>query len=199
MASLRFTYNGDRRMERGRVLMPPFLPRCIRPLEYSRLTPITYAVKPTKENQELKTENQELKTENQEPVSGAEPITTLPVAYPDQNDSAEKEQENTAPVNVSELLVNRLDILEAGLNKTSSQVDQAKIVLDDVIFKLDSFLQILQILYANEEKRLQGPQLQAAPSQKTTKDAVDELLELLQTPAIQGVLRQFLISIIVKK
>lgn len=192
MASLRFTYNGDRRMERGRVLMPPFLPRCIRPLEYSRLTPITYAAKPTKENQELK-------TENQEPVSGAEPITTLPVAYPDQNDSAEKEQENTAPVNVSELLVNRLDILEAGLNKTSSQVDQAKIVLDDVIFKLDSFLQILQILYANEEKRLQGPQLQAAPSQKTTKDAVDELLELLQTPAIQGVLRQFLISIIVKK
>ncbi len=199
MASLRFTYNGDRRMERGRVPLSPFLPRCILPLEYSRLNPITYAAKPTKENQELKTENQELKTENQELTGGAEPIATLPVAYPDQNDSAEQEKENTAPVNVSELLVNRLDILEAGLNKTSSQVDQAKIILDDVIFKLDSFLQILQILYANEEKRLQGPQLQAAPSQKTTKDTIDELLELLQTPAIQGVLRQFLISMIVKK
>jgi hypothetical protein len=99
---------------------------------------------------------------------------------------------------VSEKLIGKLESVENGITGIRGHVDTAKVLFDDVIFKLESFMQILDIVRANEEKRLQGPQVQVS-STKTTKDTVDEILEMLQTPAIQGFLRQILVSLLVKR
>ena len=73
-----------------------------------------------------------------------------------------------------------------------------KPVIDDLMYKLESFIQILDIIKANERRRLSGTQAETA-SFKISKDSVDEILELLEGPVFQNVLRQFLVGVLVKK
>lgn len=100
--------------------------------------------------------------------------------------------------NVSEKLITNLTATETNLTWVKGQVDSTKSLLDDIMYKLESFMQIMEIIRANEERRISGPQAQTV-SIKTSKDSVDELLELLQGPVFQNVLRQFFISTFVKK
>jgi|GEM_PF-6208239 len=112
-----------------------------------------------------------------------------------QTQSTEKEEKT---VNVSEKFVSTMEVAETGLNNLRVQVDVAKNLFDDFIYKLESAVQILEIIKSNEERRINGPQVQVA-SWKTTKDTVDEVLELLQTPVFQNILRQFMIGWIAQK
>lgn len=108
-----------------------------------------------------------------------------------------EETKKQNPLQISEMLINNLTITEANLTELRSQVEVAKNFFDDIIYKLESFTQIMEIVKANEERRLNGPQAQLA-SLKTSTDSVDELLELLQGPVFQKVLRQFLVGMFVR-
>ncbi len=125
-----------------------------------------------------------------------------PSALPlDLEDSAEskdeiKEQKNCAVV--SEVLITKLETAESGLNSIRGQVDLAKAFFDDLLYKMESAIQIIEIIKMNEERKHINSAAQVT-DQKTEKDTVDDLLELLQTPALQGVLRQLLVSILIGK
>lgn len=114
------------------------------------------------------------------------------------SEEAKGSKEEDISVNVSEKLIGQLSNMENKLVNAKGQVDNAKNMFDEVIFKLDSFMQIMDIIKANEERRINKPQA-SVQGVKTNKDTVDEFLELLQAPVFQNVLRQFLIGVLVKK
>lgn len=105
--------------------------------------------------------------------------------------------EKAESFNISEKLIANLTATETNLTLIKGRVDSTKGILDDLIYKLESFLQIVEIIRANEERRISAPQAQVA-TLKTSKDSIDELLELLQGPVFQNVLRQIFISTLVK-
>lgn len=105
----------------------------------------------------------------------------------------EKEQE----VNVSEKLIAFLDGSEVNLNKAKGHVNNIRFAFEEMTYKLESFTSILEIIHNNEERRMKGPQATLS-NQKTTKDTLDEILEVLQNPAFQSILRQFMTSFIGK-
>ena len=95
-------------------------------------------------------------------------------------------------------MLKNLTTTEERLHEVKGQVEFAKTFFDDLIYKLESFLQIVEIVQANEKRRLREPQAQLA-SLKTSQDSVDEVLELLQGPVFQNILRQFLINVLVRE
>lgn len=196
MASLRFTFDGERRPERPRPF-PPFMPKPVQPRPY--MMPMGgYAGE-----EEPFLANNISAEEMTEKVSEKEQVTLLPIEdNPQEKENftgsfPEQEQE-IPPIHVSEKFVAKLDQVETALSSLRGHADMLKLLFDEINYKLDSFLQILEIIRANEERRVNRAQIQAA-SQKTNKDTVDEFLELLQTPVMQNALRQFLINLLVKK
>jgi hypothetical protein len=109
-----------------------------------------------------------------------------------------KQQEENSEVNVSEKLITFLNSSETGLNKVKGHVDNVRFMVEEVTFKLDSMMSILDIIHNSEDRRMKGPQATIS-SQKESKDTIDEILEMLQNPAIQSMLRQFMMGIIGKK
>lgn len=98
---------------------------------------------------------------------------------------------------ISQMLISKLSTTEANLSEIKKMVEKGKPFLDDFLYKLDSFMQIIEIVKANERPGFNKPQAQV-DSLKTTKDSYDEFLELLQGPVFQNVLRQFLVSVMVR-
>ena len=112
----------------------------------------------------------------------------------ERNEEVKEKVKGEASADISELLISRLSTAETGLVSVKTRVDLAKEFLDDMIYKFDSLSQIMEIVRANEERRAGGVQV-ASLTSKETKDNIDEFLELLQTPALQGIIRQFLLGI----
>lgn len=202
MASLRFTYYGNRGVHKVKPYVPVWPPRHYYRPPVNRPA-ASAGQEPDGKEKEKESDIEEKSTSEKDTGrtdNGGGP--DIPASNPDRDgaDPGQTGKDSADPAfNLSALLINRLDAWEAGLQKTSGQMDTVKTVLDEIIFKLDSFLQILQIIHANEEKRLLGPQATVAPAPKESKDSIDELLELLHTPALQGVIRQMLVGMLVKK
>lgn len=108
----------------------------------------------------------------------------------------EQAKQKQSTVMVSEILLANLVQTEGQIERVKEQVDLARIVLDEFLFKIDSILQILGIVRANETKSA-SLTTAAAVSYKSSKDAIDELLELFQGPVFQKILRQVLIQVFV--
>lgn len=206
MASLRFTFDGERRPERPRPL-PPFMARPVQsrpymmpmggypreeePVEPNKTPEEALPEKVTeREPEELKVIRDEIKQEQ----------ATLPPIEDNtqQKESSYEPKQEMSPLHVSEKFVAKLDQVETTLSNLRGHADTIKLLFDEINFKLDSFMQILEIIRANEERRVNRAQIQVA-SQKTAKDTVDEFLELLQTPVMQNAIRQLLINMLVKK
>ncbi len=203
MASLRFNYEGARRQERERRPLPFYAGRYYGYPPYLSPIPLFQGVKPQETpspetDTEIRTEEtpQIDATNNEETKPIIENIskpTTKPIAEEDNNNEKQK-----STGNLSELVINRLSTAEAGLVNIRGQVDTAKVFFDDIIYKFESILQIMEIVRGNEERRAAGAQISTV-SPKTNKDNIDEILELLQTPAMQSILRQFLLGVFTKK
>lgn len=221
VASLRFTFDGERRPanqtgERERAPKYPFFPRYMGPGFFPYPPPpreVIYQEKvvPQEDDQEKGVGQEhitkggaaavEVSLEKDKVLEQKVTEVKLEIVSPQEipgQDTGSPTQDKKVVFNVSERLISNLNTAETGLNSFRVQVDAAKELLDDIIFKLDSFMQILEIIRSNEDRRLSGPRVQAA-YQKTAKDAVDELLELLQTPAMQSVLRQLLLGLMAKR
>jgi hypothetical protein len=148
------------------------------------------------------------KVEEKKVVEGENDFLELPEQVEVEKETekeAEKETEkkeakgNGCPTaQISEILLKNLTTTEERLHEVKGQVEFAKTFFDDLIYKLESFLQIVEIVQANEKRRLREPQAQLA-SLKTSQDSVDEVLELLQGPVFQNILRQFLINVLVRE
>ncbi len=107
-------------------------------------------------------------------------------------------QQPHSSVEISAILLEKLAKTEGQIVRIKEQADYAKIIIDEFLFKLDSIAQIMDIVRANEVKSASIAEAQAV-SYKSSKDSVDELLELFQGPVFQKLLRQFLIQIYVPK
>lgn len=211
MASLRFTYDGERRQER-RTPVYPFQPRFMYPAAVQRQT-VVLPIEPSPEelteaeqspaadSPEKEAPKQEIpkKITSEEVTSHKETSQkeTLQKVALDKTISENRSSEKQT-VSVSERFISRLESVETGLDKTKGHVDALKVFSDEVVYKLESGLQIMAILRANEERRLSEPQVQLT-STKTSRDTIDDLLALLQTPAVQSVLRQIMVGLLVKK
>lgn len=196
MASLRLTFNGDRRPgtncgERGRSPFYPF-PRYQQRSSYSPFEPLYKEASPqTGSPGDLNEADPGPFQPAGDEVTNGDEVTDDEAVNSSQQEQGEEKDKST--VSVSEKFVNTMTVAETGLNSLRSQVEITKNMFDELIFKLDSGAQILDIIRSNEERRAAGPQVQAA-SAKTTKDTIDELLELLQTPMIQNMLRQLMLG-----
>lgn len=214
VASLRFNFDGDKRPERGRAPMNPYSMRNLGYPLYGRpLAPPVHGrieepyVIPVVEETEQATISDE--TEKAETLQYQDGLTIGDGVEPDEDqnylekesqpakekikDSIPEAPEESAKT-ASEKLVGKLEVFETGLINTREHLNQAKLFFDDVIYKMESFQQIMDILKANEERKTAGISAQAVSS-KTTRDSIDDFLELLQTPAFQNVLRQLLLGI----
>lgn len=101
-----------------------------------------------------------------------------------------------APMMVSDILIENLAQTEGQIVRVKEQIDFARIVLDEFLFKMESILQILEIVRANDTKSASLTTAKAA-SYKSSKDSIDELLELFQGPVFQKFLRQIFIQVFV--
>lgn len=207
MASLRFSFNGDRRNTprqpplggmRPPYYPSPFMGRTLGTGRYPRpfLNPVV--VMPKDEYSRKQDEETCTPKEEEKPVE--EIIKTEVESLHGQKEEErphKNEETSSSPVLISENFINHLDTFNTGLFKLRGNINSSKNLFDDLLYKLESFAQIIEIMRANEERKTNGPQAQVS-SLKTSKDSVDELLELLQTPAFQSVLRQILIGVLVK-
>lgn len=131
-----------------------------------------------------------------------EPVVRQPEAEVIQQEEAPvqpktaQQTQHEPSVGLSAILIENLAKTEGQLARIKEQVDFAKIAVDEFIFKLDSIMQIMDIVRANEVKSASLAEARAV-SYKSSKDSVDELLELFQGPVFQKLLRQFLIQIYV--
>lgn len=193
LTSLQFRYDGYKRPERRPEV-------CFFPSRYNFQNYGIYtSVKDTaKEKKVVEVENDSLEQKEQVEVERDSLKLKEQVEVEKEEKKEKEEVENFDVSQVSEMLIKNLTTTEAKLTEVKSQVEFAKTFFDDLIFKLESFLQIVDIVKANEKRRLSEPQAQLA-SLKTSQDSVDEFLELLQGPVFQNILRQFLISVLVKK
>lgn len=132
--------------------------------------------------------------------AGYLPQETQPLPPPQQEVPSFKQEQQTqqqqSSVGVSAILLENLANTEGQIVRLKEQVDYAKIIIDEFLFKLDSIVQIMDIVRVNEVKSASLAEAQAV-SYKSSKDSVDELLELFQGPIFQKLLRQFLIQIYV--
>jgi len=204
LTCLQFRYDGDKRSGRRPE-------RCFFPPRYPLQNPC-YSCKPIG-NQEYQSQGQLRQNNPQQNKTMEQCIKQVPdVSSPkeeaQQTEEVAKEEfqqteevkEDEAPdyAKISEILINKLSITEADLSEARNTVELYKPVIDDLMYKLESFIQILDIIKANERRRLSGTQAETA-SFKISKDSVDEILELLEGPVFQNVLRQFLVGVLVKK
>lgn len=214
MASLRVNYNGEKRQERERPFnygimtrnagfmnsgffpMPPRPPMAKRP---SVEEPVP-AKCDTSINPAIETEAAVLPVEDIA-LTPTTPIK-LPVeeSLPLKGDEAEQDVQTTPEPTLtdSEKFITRLETYETTAVKIRQQVDVTKGLFDDVLFHMDSFLKIMDVIRENQERKLNEPLVSVA-TQKTSKDTIDEVLDLLQTPALQNILRQVLMGVLVKK
>lgn len=225
MASLRFNYNGDKRPERGRTPMNPYMTRNLGYPVYGYPMPFPmfgryeapYIVPAPEANEEI-AESNDIKTElevedgfqeqeilkdgeasnqkeDQENINeGQENIKEEKETEVEQIETAIPEEPQVSAKTASEKLLGKLEVVGTGLTSTREHLNKTKIFVDEVIYKMESFQQIMDILKANEERKTAGVSALTASS-KTTHDSIDDFLELLQTPALQNILRQLLLGI----
>lgn len=230
LASLRFSFDGDRRpakTQNTRQMQSPFFPYAARFMSRG-CVPGFYPIHKEAYEQEAKQDivtDRFVEEERQKAISDyisvkpesidtgtitpvEEKLLPKPVASePDKQIIDEPLKEDKSPnkntedkdnnVNVSEKIIALLDKSELGLNNVKTQVGSVKSLFEEIMYKLDSYISILDIIYNNEDRRINSPQASIA-GQKESKDTIDEILELLQNPAIQSVLRQFMVGIIGK-
>ena len=203
MACLQFRYDGYKRPHRKREMcfFPqrfPYQNQCCRvPKDYSKLVKQT-EISPDEiaENSSPMTgEKPIVANESVLPIKDSSPIASDQTIKEDSQEKSEQKKLDFAQI--SEILISKLSTTETNLSEIRNMVETGKPFLDDFIYKIESFMQIIEIIKANERRRFSKPQTQVA-SVKTTKDSYDEFLELLQGPVFQNVLRQFLISIMVR-
>ena len=209
MASLRVNYDGEKRQERERPVnygimtrnsgffpMPP-RPPMAKPQRVEELVPTKCY---TSISPAIETEAAVLPVE----VIALPPTPTieLPVEepLPLKEDEAEQDVQTTpeSTLTDSEKFITRLETYETTVVKIRQQVDVSKGLFDDVLFHMDSFLKIMDVIRENQERKLNEPMVSVA-TQKTSRDTIDEVLDLLQTPALQNILRQVLMGVLVKK
>jgi len=97
----------------------------------------------------------------------------------------------------SEKLISFLETAETGLTGLKAQLNMFRGAFNEILFKLDSFAQLLDIIRSNEERKFAPPEA-ALSSQTESKDTLDELLEILQTPAFQVLMRRLALSFMIK-
>ena len=193
LASLSFNYEGARRPERDRLPLPFFGARYSGYYPYQAPVPffqgITNATPEEPRSPETVTEMEiEIETIAKDIEDISEPVKP----------TGEEKNEKQEPIgDISGLVINSLSTAEAGLSNIRDKVDTAKVFIDDIIYKFESILQIIEVVRSNEERRAAGAQITMA-AQKTNKDSIDEILELLQTPAMQSIIRQVLVGVITK-
>lgn len=214
MASLRFNYDGEKRPERGRPVNYEIMTRNGRFINTGTF-PIPPRPLPSKPLAEVATAPQSSDadiTQSTEPeavvlpleVSVVTPTTPLevPIAEPLLPQQEQVEQSAEIPPELtlsdSDRFIARLENYENGVVKIRQQVDVTKVLFDEILIHMDSFLKIMDVIRENEERKQREPQVSAA-TQKTSKDTIDEVLDLLQTPTFQSILRQVLMGILVKK
>lgn len=144
---------------------------------------ILQAEKPVSEESEIKEQSCQEIEKNQEKDKKKEPKVTV--------------ESNKTQASVNEKLLALLDTSDAGLSNIKIQVNSMRYLFDEIMFKLDSFLEVLDIIQQNEERKVNRPVASVA-IQKESKDTIDEVLELLQTPVFQNILRQFLVGFLTK-
>lgn len=193
MAGLQFRYDGYHKPER-RGEMCFFPPRYNFPQERVEVP----AREPEKEREveSLPEEEREAEFLPEETVKQNENVE--PLWFKQQAKEKRGEADNPDLLQISEMLIKSLTTTEVKLTGLKGQVEFTKTFFDDLLYKLESFMQIMEIVKANEARRLNGSQAQVA-SLKTSKDSADEFLELLQGPVFQKVLRQFLLSVLVRE
>lgn len=208
MASLRFSFNGKRQPERE--IRRPFFPYPQRHLRYldAPLTTNYKNVDAEQESMEEKKESIQI-TDNQQWIDEKEEYIEELVEEEEKEqkispsvikeENTKSKSEEIPPIKVSEQLVSQLTVVENNVVKVRGHVDTARSLFDEVLYKIESFIQIMEIVSNNEERRINGKQAQLSSVQKESKDTVDEIIELLQTPAFQSVLRQVLVKVLVKK
>ena len=108
----------------------------------------------------------------------------------------EQADQKQSPRMVSDILIENLAQTEGQIVRVKEQIDFARIVLDEFLFKMENILQILEIVRANDTKSASLTTAKAA-SYKSSKDSIDELLELFQGPVFQKLLRQIFIQVFV--
>lgn len=135
--------------------------------------------------------------------------STPPVEHYDSGSASSKDVSGSVPseeikkelpavtLSESEKLIAGLENYENGLIKISQQLDQGKLFLDQVLFYLDSFSKILDVIKETEQRKLVAPR-SSVIVEKENKDTVDQILELLQTPVFQNILRQMIIGLFKK-
>lgn len=221
MASLRFNYEGEKRPERGRGSFNPYAVRSLgfpfygRPMPYPEpqraeesendaVIPEPEAeVKRVPAERQEDTGQKEQRDQKEHPAAVSEgELEKRQAVMEPKGEAAKEETEAVIPdepagtaKTASEKLVGKLEAFETGLMSAMSQLNQGKLFFDEVIYKIESFQQILNILKANEERKTSGKEVQVT-MEKTSRDSIDDFLELLQTPAFQNVLRQLLLGII---
>lgn len=186
MTSLQFRYDGYKKPEQGRNMWGRNM--CFFPPRYN------YGGAEAMQPEEMQQE--EPLPEEMQPEQNIPEKTIEKEAQSEEKQQASMKTENK-PVNASEKLLENLTVAEANFSKLKERMDVAKTVFDKIIYKLDSMMQIVEIIRENEVKSMSESQIQT-DSLKTTKDSVDELLELLQGPIFQNILRQFLLKVFIK-
>lgn len=238
LASLRFSFDGDRRSAKSpnaRQMRSPVFPYTARfmsrgcvldfyPIHKEVYRQVTEPAAINKAAEEAKCaaayeELSEPKMIDEskdsiEPVKQTDPVKLDEPVKPNDtvktddatNNGADKETEKYTEkyteakdknINVNEKMIAFLDKSELSLNNVKTQVNTVQSLFTEIMYKLDSFTSILDIIYNNEERRIHSSQVSTV-NRKETKDTVDEILELLQNPAIQGLLRQFVAGIVGK-
>ena len=205
MASLQFSYDGYKKPEQGRGIwgrnMCFFPPR----YNYQRTEQKPEVSLPEQsqieESQPEQSQSEQNQSEQNQPEQNQPkqiiPEKVLAEEVPNEEKAQSTMKAENDPVQISEKLIENLAAAEANFNKLKERLDIAKTIFDKIIYKLDSMTQITEIIRENEVKSRSESPIQTT-SFKTTKDSVDELLELLQGPVFQNILRQFLISIFIK-
>lgn len=195
MASLRFNYDGDKRPEKGR-LHRGFMPK-------NMFFQNTSLIPPPRPSPTVIPPPAEIQAEEipESPAGDIEP--SLPKPEKQGMDAAKPDipsPETPPEINLSdsEKFIARLESYESGAAKIRQQIDMSRVLFDEVLFHMDSFLKILEVLRDIEERKQKTPEASVS-MEKTGKDAVDEILDLLQTPAFQNILRQFLMGLLSKK
>lgn len=216
LASLRFSFDGDRRpakTQNTRQMQSPFFPYAARFMSGGCVP-----AKQDFDNDRFIEEERQKAVSDYIPVKPEtidagvitpieEKLLSEPAFEPDEKIINEPLKENNPTnkntedkdnnVNVSEKIIAILDKSESGLNNVKTQVGTVKSLFEEIMYKLDSYISILDIIYNNEDRRINSPQASIS-GHKESKDTIDEILDLLQNPALQSVLRQFMVGIIGK-
>ena len=208
MACLQFRYDGYKRPNRNREMC--FFPQRFPYQNQSGYVPRDYSQLENQREVSVDENTQDKEVENKEEfekttITENEHACPLKDSYTitsDQSIEADSPKETKQKgkrdyTHISEILISKLSNTQTNLSEIRNMVEIGKPFLDDFLYKLESFMQIIEIVKANDRRRYSKSQTEVA-SLKTTKDSYDEFLELLQGPVFQNVLRQFLVSMMVR-